>query len=272
MRLLFVLALLGACAGEEDAPPPARPRGEPGAPPPGGPKPPPPPAGGPLQGRIHVEDRVVCPVPEKPTGPDCRPEAPVCDTGRYCIQVNATWNCEPCPERDSVRHEFRDRDFVRDQVRDPFQSFILVQKGMEPTIGKRAEGGPCKGDQFVAGNYSYLDLRLVGIVQQGTRRKALMMDRGNLGHIIRRGDCVGKEKALVKDIGAGYIQFVVQPEVDDKMTNRAPEERTFPLHPKQLQVAPQPQFDSPGGTAPVVGPGGGSAAPAPTAPAVSPTK
>ena len=34
-----------------------------------------------------------------------------------------------------------------------------------------------------------------------TQRKVLMMDRGNLGHIVRRGDCVGKEKAVVKDIG-----------------------------------------------------------------------
>ena len=39
-----------------------------------------------------------------------------------------------------------------------------------------------------------------------------MMDRGNLGHIIKRGDCVGKEKAVVKDIGTGYITFVIAPD------------------------------------------------------------
>ena len=36
-----------------------------------------------------------------------------------------------------------------------------------------------------------------------------MMDTGNLGHIVHRNDCVGKEKAFVKDIGTGYITFEV---------------------------------------------------------------
>src|SRR5262245_55583027 len=135
MRLLVALVLLAAC-GDDPPPPPAnRPAG---APPPGAP----PPAAddkNKLQARRHVEESVVCPVPDKPTGAVCKPDVPTCEAGKYCIQVGNVWSCEPCPERDSIRHEFRDRDFVADQVRDPFQSYIIVQKGLEPITNKHPE-------------------------------------------------------------------------------------------------------------------------------------
>lgn len=275
MKSLLLVLLVAACG--DDAPPPAK--GPEGAPPPGAPKPD---DKNKLQPRRHVEDNVVCPVPDKPTGPACKPEAATCDPGRFCIQqVGGGYNCEPCPERDSIRHDFRDRDFVADQVRDPFQSFIIVQKGLEPAPNKHPEAGPCnRADQFVASNYSYLELKLVGIVTKGTQRKALMIG-GNAGYFVRRGDCVGKEKALVKDIGGGFVTFVVQPDADERGMARAAEERSLQLHPTQLQVAPQPQFEAPGSTAPVVTPNAPAAgapqpqpapAPAPPPPVVTPKR
>jgi Tfp pilus assembly protein PilP len=266
MHGLLVIALLSvaviAC-GEDDTPPPPPPR-PPGAPAPG--KGAPAKAKGPpLQPRQQIEARVKCPAQpiEKPTGKACKADAE-CDAGTYCIPAgdkNAT-HCEPCPERDRIRHEFRDRDFVADQVRDPFQSFVISQPGLVEETSRKIEG-PCnRADQFVAGNYSYLDLRLVGIVSQGTQRKVLMMDRGNLGHIIRRGDCVGKEKAVVKDIGTGYVTFVIAPDPEDKNPTRVAEERSVQLHPKGLQVAPLPRANEPTApSAPIVAPPGASAAP-----------
>ena len=231
MRIALGLALLfavAACGGEED----------------GGPPPPPPPAGGPAkkappkepknQARAaHARRRTrVLPSPEKATGAACDKDAPACDAGKFCLQVGNAWSCEPCPERDSVRHEFKDRDFVANQTRDPFLSYLVPQKGLEDEPEKKEEG-PCKRqDQFVATNYSYLDLTLVGIVAQGTQRKVLMMDRGNLGHIVHRGDCVGKEKAVVKDIGPGFVTFVIAGDDDPKNPNRAPTERSVQLHPR----------------------------------------
>ena len=268
---LLAIALLFTAACGDD-PPPAPPQtATPGAP-----------AGKPaakgkggkvalLQARQHVEDKVNCPPPDKPTGPACNKDAPACDPGKTCIQVGGGTFCEVCPERDSIRHEFKDRDFVPDQTRDPFQSFIIVQKGLEEPVEKHEDLGPCRRqDQLVASNYSYLDMRLVGIVAQGTQRKVLMMDRGNLGHIIRRGDCVGKEKALVKDIGPGFVTFVIQPDENDKTPNRIPTEHSIQLNPKGLQVAPQPADMTQQPQAPIVAPGAGPAAPAPTAPVVQP--
>ena len=256
MRLqnLLVISLLATACGDDPPPPPPKKAGGPA-----GAKGAPAAKAKPLQPRVHVEEKVTCQAIEKATGPKCDPAAPTCEAGLYCVPVKAGGTfCEPCPERDSIRHDFKDRDFVADQVRDPFQSFIIVQKGLEAIPEKRVEG-PCnRPEQFIAGNYSYLNLRLVGIVAQGTRRKVLMMDPGNLGHIIRRGDCVGKEKAVVKDIGPGFVTFVVHPDAEDKTPNRVPEERSIQLHPKGLQVAPETPPEATGTqTAPIVAPPAG---------------
>lgn len=272
MRTALGLALLfavAACGGEEDsgAPPPPPPAGG------GGPakKPPAKDAKSQLAPRMHVEERVYCPSPEKSTGPTCDKDAPACDAGKFCLPVGNAWTCEPCPERDSIRHEFKDRDFVADQTRDPFRPFLFALKGLEQEPEKKEEG-PCKRqDQFVATNYSYLDLTLVGIVAQGTQRKVLMMDRGNLGHIVHRGDCVGKEKAVVKDIGPGFVTFSIAPDDDDKNPNRGPSERSIQLHPTGLTVAPRDTDMSTGTTpsAPVVAPSSSPKSTPPPAPAPS---
>ncbi len=201
----------------------------------------------------HVEDRVVCAPPEQPSDPKggkCDPRAPSCGDHLYCLQLAQGFYCEPCPERDGIRHAFRERDFDVEHNRDPFQ----------PPAGPSGQPVPPGGltkkcpreDQLVASSYSYADLKLVGIVAQGTQRKVLMT-MGKDGFIIKRGDCVGKEKAVVKDIGLGYITF--QGETDDYSVQ---------LNPKQLLV------NDPIPVLPPRGPGAGSSA-APGAPVPAPS-
>ena len=240
-RALLAAFVLFAACGDDTPPPPPR-GGEggpaPGAPAPGAPKV----SGNKLQPRMHAEDKVLCPVPDKPTGPDCKPDTPTCDVGLYCLQdAPNKFTCEPCPERDSIRHDFKDRDFVSDGTadhgRDPFQSFVIIPHDLFKTSEKPTEVGPCtRADQFIAPNYSYQELRLVGIVAQGTQRKVLMM-AGNKGQIIKRGDCVGKEKALVKDIGTGYVTFLINPNGDnDTGPKQPPVEHSVQLHPNGLEM------------------------------------
>jgi Tfp pilus assembly protein PilP len=223
---------------------------------------------GKLVPREHIEDKINCPVPDAPTGhPACTPSdgaagagsgkmLPECDPGSYCTQVATAWSCEPCAERESIRHEFKDRDFAEDQARDPFLDYVTAQPGLGrgSNVAKPEPHQTCKrADQFVAPNYSYQDLRLVGIVAQATQRKVLMMDPAGVGRVIKRGDCVGKEKAVVKDIGAGYITFVVD---EDPDTKRPATETSIQLHPGgvEYEVTSQPTPTA-----------------APTAPVVSPT-
>lgn len=221
-----------------------------------------------LKPRTRIEDKIWCPVPAQPTGPACEPltaEAGSgtatkmladCDPGLYCLQTGTGYTCEPCPERDSIRHEFNDRDFVAEQARDPFQSYVIIQAGVgqRSTTVKPEPHQSCKrADQFVASNYSYQDLKLVGIVAQATQRKVLMMDTANLGHIIRRGDCVGKEKAVVKDIGTGYVTFIVDEDADLK---RPAQETSMQLHPTGPDAEPTVPTMSPttSTTTPIVTP------------------
>jgi Tfp pilus assembly protein PilP len=151
-------------------------------------------------------------------------------------------------EKKGIRHQFKDRDFVVEQNnRDPFQSFVLNQGITNPSDAglPRVVTPKCqRPEQLVATNYSYTDLRLVGIVAQGTQRKVLMMDAGNLGHIIKRGDCVGREKAVVKDIGTGYVTFQVEPDETASGQARTGEERSIQLYPNQMPITSQPTLDN----------------------------
>lgn len=194
----------------------------------------------------HVEDNVDCPAPNN--AKPCDPTAPSCDKGSYCLAVAAKPNeptayCGPCPERDAIRHGFKDRDFVAGEtMRDPFQAGVGPQPATAGSGDIKVITENCRKDQLVATNYSYADLKLVGIVAQGTQRKVLMMDPGSLGQIIKLRDCVGKEKAIVKDIGAGYITFQVSLE-----TGGAPkvEEHSVQLHPTQVTITSLPSDSTP---------------------------
>jgi hypothetical protein len=185
-----------------------------------------------LQPRMHAEDRVICRISDKPTGPVCKPESPTCDTGLYCLGTpQVGFHCEACPERESIRHEFKDRDFAGDLARDPFHSYVIEQPDLARGGDKPKDLGPCRrSDQLIASTFSVRELKLVGIARQGTKRKVLMVDPANVGHSIERSDCVGKEKALVQDIGTGYIHFQINPEQPDRGPQRPVEDYSVELH------------------------------------------
>jgi hypothetical protein len=287
--LVVLVAALGALAGcgEDDEPVTQQPIPATGARPgtPAG-------AGGArskvklLAEKMHIEDRVACPIPDRPSDPKngkCDPRAPACPEHLYCLELAQGSYCEPCPERAGIRHAFRNSDFVVDQNRDPFESSSI---GKAPAPGSQPPGVKCRrDDQMVATTYSYLDLKLVGIVAQGVQRKVLMMG-GPLGYIIKRGDCVGKEKAVVTDIGTGYITFQIDPDPSG-LSQRPPTRHSVPLYPKQVAVTdpselpaaprtmiapmatpPVPSSPAPGGTPPA-GTAAGSAQPEIAAPAAN---
>ena len=137
-------------------------------------------------------------------------------------------------EKGSIRHQFKERDFSVEQNRDPFQSFIISPQQIGPEQ-KKTESGPrlCKDDKVSAQSYSVQELRLVGIVAEGIAHKALVMG-GNVGYILSPGDCVGREKAVVKEINDDFLTMVGQPDANDP--NRPQEQYEKTLHPKQVAM------------------------------------
>ncbi len=156
-------------------------------------------------------------------------------------------------EAKRIRHRFVTADFdpdpVGDESRDPFRSYVVIQ-----ALTRQGEGGltvattevcteknmvapsPRAKDPRARQSYSLRDLRLAGIVLRGTRSYALFRDSGGFGHTVKRGDCLGKEKAKVVKIGAGFIRLEVIPDPLPNQPAREPQKREIQLHPEELQI------------------------------------
>ena len=149
----------------------------------------------------------------------------------------------PADEVATIRHRFKERDFAPDltgdENRDPFQSFVIVQPGVGTTNNP---GTPmpatdqCTSKQQVATNYALRDLRLAAIITRGLKRYALFQDTADLGHVVAKLDCLGKEKARVKEIGERTVTLELVPEQAPNQAPRAPEEKSIPLYPTELPV------------------------------------
>ncbi len=211
----------------------------------------------------HVEDRVACPTP--PSTKTCNPKVPACDKGEYCLEAGNGNFCGPCPEREGIRHTFAARDFLPTATglenRDPFQSFVVAQPGLSPepdSAAAKIQAPQCtQTKQFQAASYSVQDLALVGIVAQGTQRKVLLLDNTNYGYIVHKGDCVGREKAFVKEIGANFVTFQVSPDPANP-SQREPIEVSKTLYTDTVALSMQQQRDAdrqtPSNSGPVIAP------------------
>jgi len=252
---LVAFALLAACGddsgGGNAQPKPGQPAAQPQAGAGSG-------SGAKLIPQVHIEERVNCPIKERDEADKketaCDDKNP-CGDQRICVDAKKTdpktdkvtivgkFCKKPCAEHENIRHVFKERDFAPEQNRDPFQSFLVgqletAQNNTDNKGEKRTPTERCKDTQWKIPDYSYAELKLVGIVSQGTQRKVLLM-AGNKGNIIKRGDCVGKERAFVKEIGASYVTFQLANEVASK-DNREPEEHSLELYPKALPIGALP--------------------------------
>lgn len=149
----------------------------------------------------------------------------------------------PVDERATIRKPFREKDFAVDPLgtenRDPFRSYVISQPGsVIDTSQPVAEVTEfCKNKkQLIAVNYNLRDLRLVGLVSRGPRKYALFQDTRDYGHVVHRGDCLGREKARVKEIAGGFVTLEIIPEQIPNQPVRPTEERSIPLYPEELKL------------------------------------
>ena len=154
-------------------------------------------------------------------------------------------------EKKVIRHKFSERDFAPDQNgtenRDPFRSFVVSQPGVGAAAGPPAEAtDQCPKKRQWARSFSARELKLVGIVARGTIRYALFSDPGQYGYVIHPGDCIGKEKARVKEIGAAFVTLEISAEPTPNQPPRPAEQRSIQLHPKDLPIGESDDSDDDG--------------------------
>ena len=143
---------------------------------------------------------------------------------------------------EELRHPFTESDFIPDpdgeKNRDPFRSWVLRTE-----LEDEADDGPRPVDPCTEGNvrwgaenYSVRDLELVGLVKRG-RSFAQFTDKSDKDSwIVRKGDCIGQEKAVIEEIGVGYVRLSITPEAPPGAPAPAPQKQDIPLHPEELEL------------------------------------
>jgi Tfp pilus assembly protein PilP len=127
-------------------------------------------------------------------------------------------------------------DPTGDKNRDPFRSYLVDDANTAATAGRPSLAVDECDKRMVAEQYGLRDLNLVGIVKKGTTAYALFIDSQGLGHIGRRGDCLSKDKARLKEIGQGSIVVEVRGDAPPGQPAPEPREEEWRLHPEQLEL------------------------------------
>lgn len=143
---------------------------------------------------------------------------------------------------EGLRHVFADADFVPDSAgetnRDPFRSWVLKPK-LEAEVSDEPQAvDVCTkaGVRWGAESYSVRDIDLVGLVKRG-RSYAQFTDRSDTDSwIVRKGDCIGQEKAIIEEIGVGYVRLSITPDAPPGSPAPKPQKQDISLHPDELEL------------------------------------
>ncbi|HWN67957.1 MAG TPA: pilus assembly protein PilP [Haliangium sp.] len=139
-----------------------------------------------------------------------------------------------------IRHKFTADDFGPNiggtGRRDPFRSLAAAQLAAQAEQQDQPIDPAQTCKDRVADTFSLRDMRLVGIVLRGTRSYALFVDKGEKGHIVTRGDCLGVEKARVLSVRAGFVTLQLYPDATQPTAETELQERTIALYPDELSV------------------------------------
>ncbi len=139
-----------------------------------------------------------------------------------------------------LRHQITEIDFVPDVSgevnRDPFRSW-LNRSGIELPDGPTTVDVCTDGNvRWGAPSYSIRDLNLIGLVKRG-RSYAQFTDKSEADSwIVRKGDCIGQEKAIVEEVGVGYVRLSITPPAPPGSPAPPAQKQNIPLHPDELEI------------------------------------
>lgn len=108
----------------------------------------------------------------------------------------------PAPKIDIVEAEFTESE----RSRDPFRSFSDIFK-------EESKGAAKSQREVVLSQFSIDELKLIGIVTRAEPAKAMLVDPGGMGHVVRRGQFVGRAD-IVQAAGRTGASYEINWRVD----------------------------------------------------------
>ena len=186
-------------------------------------------------GTAGCDDEAPPPAPRSKKKKKASPAAALPAGGGAAFAVNSY---KKIPE--DHRRELSEDDFKIDRSgeenRDPFHSFVMFPS-------ERLDGNEvikvtnvCDKAEWVASEVSISSLSLVGIVSHGTKGWAQFTDSSGLGHIVGRSQCLGKEKAMVEQIGDSFVRLRVVPEAAPGAATPPAQTKDYSLSADDLQL------------------------------------
>lgn len=129
-------------------------------------------------------------------------KAPVAGTGQPGPEASASPPPGDAPKFQIVEAEFTESE----RSRDPFRSFLDIFK--EETRGEAKSQR-----QVVLSQFAIDELKLIGIVTRAQPAKAMLVDPGGMGHVVQRGQFVGKPD-IVQAAGRTGASYEINWRVD----------------------------------------------------------
>lgn len=114
----------------------------------------------------------------------------------------AAVDSEPPPKVEIVEAEFTESE----RSRDPFRSFSDIFK-------EESQGAAKSQREVVLSQFSIDELKLIGIVTRAEPAKAMLVDPGGMGHVVRRGQFVGRAD-IVQAAGRTGASYEINWRVD----------------------------------------------------------
>jgi type IV pilus assembly protein PilP len=120
---------------------------------------------------------------------------------------------------------FKDDDFVDSlRNRDPFRSYSTVFRAKGPEDSQRPVIMPTTAIE---------DMRLIAIVTGLSRPKAMLVDPANVGHVVERGDYVGRPKVIQ---ASGSVSMTLNWRVDRIRENEVVLTQADPADPTRASL------------------------------------
>jgi len=111
---------------------------------------------------------------------------------------------------DAMRHMVKGPDVDIESIRDPFQSYLALVASRGRQVLAERQARLANRQREPLEDFDLSTLKLVAIMKMGQQRVAMVEDPEGKGHIVRRGNYMGKNNGRVEKITDDSVYLVEQ--------------------------------------------------------------